>query len=217
MDFVWFSEYTAIISKNNITQVMFVMEKCSVLFVVRTEFVFVFQMVCTVKFRRVCHKRLLLTTLTSSLSFYPYQKDERALPGYLLIRCPFSLRPTMKCVSLLPHNLFPIIPYISVTEQIIWPVIFEICGRNSRVAYMFHDFPQFLTSKQLGRKRISVRSLVSENEVDFSKIMLVEKWKRKIHLLPDTFIFWQHFLLLQLALNLSLWVSFTRLYDKSVP
>jgi hypothetical protein len=38
------------------------------------------------KFRRICLKLLLQTTLTSSLSFYLYQKDERALPGYLLTK-----------------------------------------------------------------------------------------------------------------------------------
>jgi hypothetical protein len=35
-------------------------------------------------------KLLLPTILTSSLPFYPYHKDERALPGYLLTRCSFS-------------------------------------------------------------------------------------------------------------------------------
>jgi hypothetical protein len=34
------------------------------------------------KLRRLCVKLLLLTTLTSSLLFCPYHKDERALPGY---------------------------------------------------------------------------------------------------------------------------------------
>jgi hypothetical protein len=42
------------------------------------------------KFCRLCLKLLLPTILTSSLPFYPYQKDERALPGYLLTRCSFS-------------------------------------------------------------------------------------------------------------------------------
>jgi hypothetical protein len=45
------------------------------------------------KFCRLCLKLLLPTILTCSLPFYPYQKDERALPGYLLTRCSFfSLR-----------------------------------------------------------------------------------------------------------------------------
>jgi hypothetical protein len=35
------------------------------------------------KFRRLCIKFLLLTTLTSSLSFYAYQKDERYCLGTL--------------------------------------------------------------------------------------------------------------------------------------
>jgi hypothetical protein len=42
------------------------------------------------KFCRLCLKLLLPTILTYSLPFYPYQKDERALPGYLLTRCSFS-------------------------------------------------------------------------------------------------------------------------------
>jgi hypothetical protein len=42
------------------------------------------------KFCRLCLKLLLPTILTSSLLFYPYQKDERALPEYLLTRCSFS-------------------------------------------------------------------------------------------------------------------------------
>jgi hypothetical protein len=42
------------------------------------------------KFRRLCLKLLLPTILTSSLPFYPYQKDERALPGYFLTRRSFS-------------------------------------------------------------------------------------------------------------------------------
>jgi hypothetical protein len=36
--FVWFSLLTAIISLNNINQMIFVMMKCGVLFEVRTEF-----------------------------------------------------------------------------------------------------------------------------------------------------------------------------------
>jgi hypothetical protein len=42
------------------------------------------------KFCRLCLKPLLSTILTSSLPFYPYQMDERALPGYLRTRCFFS-------------------------------------------------------------------------------------------------------------------------------
>jgi hypothetical protein len=41
------------------------------------------------KFCRLCLKPLLPTILTSSFTFSPYQKDERALPGYLLTRCSF--------------------------------------------------------------------------------------------------------------------------------
>jgi hypothetical protein len=36
--FAWFSLYTAIISLNNINQLIFVMVRCGVLFEVRTEF-----------------------------------------------------------------------------------------------------------------------------------------------------------------------------------
>jgi hypothetical protein len=42
------------------------------------------------KFCRFSLKLLLPTILTSSVPFYPYQKDERALPGYLLTGCSFS-------------------------------------------------------------------------------------------------------------------------------
>jgi hypothetical protein len=38
---------------------------------------------------RLCLKLLLPTILTSSLPFYPYQKDEWALPGYPLTTCSF--------------------------------------------------------------------------------------------------------------------------------
>jgi hypothetical protein len=41
------------------------------------------------KFCRLCLKLSPPTILTSSLPFYPYQKDRRALPGYLLTRCSF--------------------------------------------------------------------------------------------------------------------------------
>jgi hypothetical protein len=42
-------------------------------------------------------KFLLFTTIISSLSFYPYQKDKRAMPGNLLIPLEIkflSLSPT---------------------------------------------------------------------------------------------------------------------------
>jgi hypothetical protein len=44
--------------------------------------------------------------LTSSLLFYPYQKDERVLPGNLpTIRCSFfPPPPKIKCLSLLPQH-----------------------------------------------------------------------------------------------------------------
>jgi hypothetical protein len=38
VDFVWFSRKTAIISLNNVNQLIFVMAMCGVLFEVRTEF-----------------------------------------------------------------------------------------------------------------------------------------------------------------------------------
>jgi hypothetical protein len=53
------------------------------------------------KFCRLCLKLLLPTILTSSLPFYPYQKDERALPGYLLTICSFSSS-DLKLLSLSP-------------------------------------------------------------------------------------------------------------------
>jgi hypothetical protein len=54
------------------------------------------------KFCRLCFKLLLPTILTSSLPFYLYQKDERALPGYLLTRCSFSPS-DIKLLSLSPR------------------------------------------------------------------------------------------------------------------
>jgi hypothetical protein len=38
MDFIWFSEYTATVSLNNVNQLIFVMVKSYVFFAVRTEF-----------------------------------------------------------------------------------------------------------------------------------------------------------------------------------
>jgi hypothetical protein len=59
------------------------------------------------KFHRVCLKLLLLAILASLLPFYPYQKDERELPGYLLTRCSFyPLHPDIKLLSLLPAFLY---------------------------------------------------------------------------------------------------------------
>jgi hypothetical protein len=56
------------------------------------------------KFCRLCLKLLPPTILTSSLPFYPYQKDERALPGYLLTRWSFfPLRYRIKRLSLSPR------------------------------------------------------------------------------------------------------------------
>jgi hypothetical protein len=54
------------------------------------------------KFYRLCLKLLLPTILKSSLPFSPYQKDERALPGYLLTRCSFSPS-DIKGLSLFPR------------------------------------------------------------------------------------------------------------------
>jgi hypothetical protein len=51
---------------------------------------------------KFCLKLLLPTIPTSSLPFYPYQKDERALPGYLLTRCSFSTS-DIKRLSLSPR------------------------------------------------------------------------------------------------------------------
>jgi hypothetical protein len=48
-------------------------------------------MIHGVKFCRLCLKLSPPTIPTSSLLFYPYQKDERALPGYLLTSCSFSI------------------------------------------------------------------------------------------------------------------------------
>jgi hypothetical protein len=48
------------------------------------------------KFCRPCLELSPLTILTSSLPFYPYQTDERALTGYLLTRC--SLSPHTRCL-----------------------------------------------------------------------------------------------------------------------
>jgi hypothetical protein len=94
MCFVWFSLLTAIISLNSINKLIYIMVKWGVLFEVRTEFLniiytsFGFNVINHgTKFCRL--KPLLPTILTYSLPFYPYQRDERALPGYLLTRCSF--------------------------------------------------------------------------------------------------------------------------------
>jgi hypothetical protein len=51
----------------------------------------------------VCLNLSLLTTLRSSLSFYPCQKDERAVPGKVITtRCSF-LPPEINRLSLLPQ------------------------------------------------------------------------------------------------------------------
>jgi hypothetical protein len=55
------------------------------------------------KFCRLCLKFLPLIILASSFSFYPYQKDERALPGYLLTRRSFSLSPRYKAPLAFPQ------------------------------------------------------------------------------------------------------------------
>jgi D-alanyl-lipoteichoic acid acyltransferase DltB (MBOAT superfamily) len=47
MGFVWFSLQTAIISLNNVNQLIFVMVKCGVLFEVRTEFLNIMKMSVT--------------------------------------------------------------------------------------------------------------------------------------------------------------------------
>jgi hypothetical protein len=58
------------------------------------------------KFCRLSLIFLLPTILTSSLQFYPYQKDERALPGYLLTRCSFSLSDIKSFGHPYHHNVF---------------------------------------------------------------------------------------------------------------
>jgi len=60
------------------------------------------------KFRHLCLKLSLLTTITSSLSFYPYQMDELVFPGYLLIRCSSQLPSQIKCHSL-PTKTFSLL------------------------------------------------------------------------------------------------------------
>jgi hypothetical protein len=65
------------------------MVKCGVLFEVRPEFLNVNYTNMGFKLCRLSLK-LSPPTIPSSLPFYPYQKDERALPEYLLTRCSFS-------------------------------------------------------------------------------------------------------------------------------
>jgi hypothetical protein len=59
------------------------MVKFGVLFEVRTEFLNVNYTSMGFKLCRLSLKLSPPTILTSSLPFYPYQKDERALPGTL--------------------------------------------------------------------------------------------------------------------------------------
>jgi hypothetical protein len=82
------------------------------------------------KFRRVCFKLLLLAILTSLLPFYPYQKDERALPGYPLTRCPFyPLHPDVKFLSLLPA-------YIYVYSCAIFPDSLSLSTSKEKTTYI---------------------------------------------------------------------------------
>jgi hypothetical protein len=68
-------------------------------------------------FCRLCFKLLPPTILTSSLSFYPYQKDERALPGYLLTRRSFFSPPDIKRLSLSPRTHFRVKKHFALTHE----------------------------------------------------------------------------------------------------
>jgi hypothetical protein len=70
---------------------------------------------CT-KFCSLCLKLLLPTILTPSLPFYPYQKDERALLGYLLTICSFSERREKISLSLCFKVLNKSVQYFSVMK-----------------------------------------------------------------------------------------------------
>jgi ABC-type multidrug transport system permease subunit len=61
-----------------------------------------------------------LVIVMSSISFYPYQKDEWALPGNLRTKGVFYL-PGIKCLSLLPHNFltasFLLLSFITLSSS----------------------------------------------------------------------------------------------------
>jgi hypothetical protein len=92
---------------------------------------------------KFCRLKLLLPTiLTSSLPFYPYQKDERALPGYLLTR--FSFSPSdIKRLSLSPRCfLFSstlILSFLtlslSLAPKVIYPWVRRTQTKTSFIAY----------------------------------------------------------------------------------
>jgi hypothetical protein len=72
-------------------------------------------------FCRLCLKLLPPTTLTYWLSFYPYQKDERAMNGYLIKRWCFSpsdinsLYNSTKIFSLLLVFYYPFLLSLSLS------------------------------------------------------------------------------------------------------
>jgi hypothetical protein len=90
---VYTENISAIISLNSVNLLIFLMVKCGVLFEVRAGFLNI--------------RRAWATIITSSLPFYPYQKDERALPGYLLTRWSFS--PQIKSASRFPPDVFSLL------------------------------------------------------------------------------------------------------------
>jgi hypothetical protein len=76
---------------------------------------------------RLCLKIFLLTTVTSSLSFYSYQKDKRTLSGYILTRCSFSSNPDTKRFPPAPPISLAYFKKIKVGLSDLQPVCVCVC------------------------------------------------------------------------------------------
>jgi hypothetical protein len=100
--FVWLSQQTAIISLKSINQAIVVMETCCIFFEART---------------KILNEFTRASCFTSPISIYPYQRDEPALPGNLLIaRCCFSTRPLVGDLAMLMSLLLLLMGWDCVSE-----------------------------------------------------------------------------------------------------
>jgi hypothetical protein len=77
----------------------------------------------TIKFRLLCRKLVPPTIVTSSISFFPYQKDDWAMSGYLVTRRYFS-SPHIKRLSLqlrrfnTGHHCLQTLHHIFMSQQL---------------------------------------------------------------------------------------------------
>jgi hypothetical protein len=121
------------------------------------------------KFGRLCLKLLLPTILTSSLPFYPYQKDERALPGYLLTRCSFSpsdikrLSLSLRCFLFTSTLILPYLTLFLFNKMRLFLPPRKIVSLTSPVVFLFEStlhisFP----SLSLGSKGLNIYDSTDE-------------------------------------------------------